>query len=96
MHDPGYDERNDGALAALIDEFYAIISGPAGPRDWSRERAILHPQARLMRTGVDETGLEAARQGLTEAKSEASESQRAGALASVRSGMTSPTFKPMI
>jgi len=46
----------DSQLASLIDEFYAIISGPAGPRDWSRERAILHPQARLMRTGVDETG----------------------------------------
>ena len=47
---------HDSQLASLIDEFYAIISGPAGPRDWSRERAILHPQARLMRTGVDETG----------------------------------------
>jgi len=47
---------HDPQLASLIDEFYAIISGPAGPRDWSRERAILHPQARLMRTGVDENG----------------------------------------
>jgi hypothetical protein len=47
---------HDPQLASLIDEFYAIISGPAGPRDWSRERAILHPQARLMRTGVDEDG----------------------------------------
>jgi hypothetical protein len=47
---------HDPQLDALIDEFYAIISGPAGPRDWSRERAILHPQARLMRTGVDEAG----------------------------------------
>jgi hypothetical protein len=46
----------DPQLDALIDEFYAIISGPAGPRDWSRERAILHPQARLMRTGVDAGG----------------------------------------
>ena len=46
----------DSQLAALIDDFYATISGPAGPRDWSREREILHPGARLMRTGVDETG----------------------------------------
>jgi len=46
----------DSQLASLIDEFYAIISGPAGLRDWSRERAILHPRARLMRTGVDENG----------------------------------------
>lgn len=51
MHDEKLEQ-----LAALIDEFYAIISGPAGPRDWSRERAILHPQARLMRTGADESG----------------------------------------
>ena len=51
MHDETLEQ-----LAALIDEFYAIISGPAGPRDWSRERAILHPQARLMRTGADESG----------------------------------------
>jgi hypothetical protein len=50
-----HDEKLE-QLAALIDEFYAIISGPAGPRDWSRERAILHPQARLMRTGADESG----------------------------------------
>jgi len=50
-----HDERLE-QLAALIDEFYSIISGPAGPRDWSRERAILHPQARLMRTGADEAG----------------------------------------
>jgi hypothetical protein len=46
----------DEQLASLIDEFYATISGPAGPRDWSREREIFHPQARLMRTGVDEAG----------------------------------------
>ena len=51
MHDETLEQ-----LALLIDEFYAIISGPAGPRDWSRERAILHPQARLMRTGADESG----------------------------------------
>lgn len=43
-------------LASLIDEFYATISGPAGPRDWSRERELFHAQARLMRTGVDEAG----------------------------------------
>ena len=51
MHDETLEQ-----LALLIDELYAIISGPAGPRDWSRERVILHPQARLMRTGADEGG----------------------------------------
>ncbi len=33
-----------------------MISGPAGPRDWSRQRAIFHPEARQIRTGVDEHG----------------------------------------
>jgi len=47
---------HDPQLASLIDEFYATISGPAGPRDWSRERELFHPQGRLMRTGVDEAG----------------------------------------
>lgn len=47
-----HDEQLDG----LIAELYATISGPAGPRDWSREREIFHPQARLMRTGVDGSG----------------------------------------
>ena len=47
---------HDTQLDALLREFYAAISGPAGPRDWWRERAIFHPSARLMRTGVDERG----------------------------------------
>lgn len=43
-------------IGAVIGEMYAIISGPAGPRDWSRQRAIFHPEARQIRTGVDEHG----------------------------------------
>ena len=46
----------DEQLDALLDAFYDTISGPAGPRDWSRERDIFHPAARLMRTGVDAGG----------------------------------------
>jgi len=48
------DER--AAIGAVIDEMYAMISGPAGPRDWSRQRATFHPDSRQMRTGVDEAG----------------------------------------
>ena len=44
------------SIGAVIDEMYAMISGPAGPRDWSRQRAVFHPDARRMRTGVDEHG----------------------------------------
>ena len=47
---------DDPQLGALIAEFYDTVSGPAGARDWSREREIFHPAARLMRTGVDEQG----------------------------------------
>jgi hypothetical protein len=43
-------------IGSVIDEIYAMISGPAGPRDWSRQTAIFHPDARQMRTGVDEGG----------------------------------------
>ena len=29
--------NDDEAIGAVIDEMYAMISGPAGPRDWSRQ-----------------------------------------------------------
>lgn len=48
------DQRT--AIGAVIDEMYAMISGPAGPRDWSRQRQVFHPDARQMRTGVDGEG----------------------------------------
>jgi hypothetical protein len=44
------------AIGAVVDEMYAMISGPAGARDWARQRAIFHPEARQMRTGVDDSG----------------------------------------
>ncbi|MGE0597493.1 MAG: hypothetical protein AB7P07_14105 [Hyphomonadaceae bacterium] len=44
------------AICAVIDAMYASISGPAGPRDWTRQREIFHPDARQMRTVWDESG----------------------------------------
>lgn len=41
---------------AVIDLLYAMVSGPKGPRDWSLQRAVFHPEARQMRTGVDADG----------------------------------------
>ncbi len=35
---------------------YAMVSGPAGPRDWSLQDLIFHPEARQMRTGVGADG----------------------------------------
>ena len=44
------------AIGAVIDEMYDMISGPAGPRDWSRQENCFLPEARQVRTFVDEQG----------------------------------------
>ena len=46
----------EARIGAVVDEMYAMISGPAGPRGWSRQAPIFHPEARQMRTGLDENG----------------------------------------
>ena len=43
-------------IGATVDEMYAMISGPKGPRDWSRQANCFHPDARQIRTGVDTEG----------------------------------------
>jgi hypothetical protein len=43
-------------IGAAIDEMYAMVSGPAGPRDWSRQANCFLPEARQVRTWVDEQG----------------------------------------
>ncbi len=44
------------AIGAAVDEMYAMISGPKGPRDWSRQANSFHPQARQIRTWIGEDG----------------------------------------
>lgn len=44
------------SIPAVIAEMYAMVSGPKGPRDWSRQRVVFHPEARQMRTGVGADG----------------------------------------
>jgi hypothetical protein len=44
-------DRSD--IGAVVDAMYAMISGPAGPRDWDVQREIFHPDSRQIRTGVD-------------------------------------------
>ncbi|HMN55441.1 MAG TPA: hypothetical protein PKC32_14810 [Sphingopyxis sp.] len=46
----------EAAIGAVVDEMYAMISGPKGPRDWSRQDNCFHPDARQIRTGVDADG----------------------------------------
>jgi hypothetical protein len=48
--------NDKAAIGAAIDEMYAMISGPAGSRDWSRQENCFLPDAQLVRTWVDEEG----------------------------------------
>lgn len=45
-------ETIDGVIRAL----YEVLSGPAGPRDWERERTLFAPGARLMPTRPGQDG----------------------------------------
>ncbi len=47
-------DRTD--IGAVIDAMYATVSGPAGPRDWSMQREVFHPESRQIRTGLDAHG----------------------------------------
>jgi hypothetical protein len=47
---------DEAEIGAVVDEMYAMISGPAGPRDWSRQRNCFLPEARQVRTWIDEQG----------------------------------------
>jgi hypothetical protein len=47
---------DEDQIGAAVDEMYAMISGPAGPRDWSRQANCFLPEARQVRTWVDEQG----------------------------------------
>jgi hypothetical protein len=47
---------DEDAIGAVIDEMYAMISGPKGPRDWSRQANCFVPEARQVRTWVDDQG----------------------------------------
>lgn len=49
------------AIGAAVDEMYQMISGPKGPRDWSRQANCFHPAARQIRTWVDAAGRAACR-----------------------------------
>jgi hypothetical protein len=53
------DDRAE--IGAAVDEMYAMISGPKGPRDWSRQANCFHPDARQIRTFIDEAGRSAMR-----------------------------------
>lgn len=43
-------------IGSVVDAMYAMVSGPAGPRDFALQAQVFHPEARQMRTGVDASG----------------------------------------
>jgi hypothetical protein len=47
---------DEAEIGAAIDEMYAMISGPKGPRDWSRQANCFLPDARQVRTWIDDQG----------------------------------------
>ena len=47
---------DEAAIGKAVDAMYAMISGPAGPRDWSTQEAVFHADCRQIRTGVDADG----------------------------------------
>jgi len=49
-------EQDRSEIGAAVDEMYAMISAPKGPRDWSRQAGCFHPEARQIRTWVDSEG----------------------------------------
>ena len=46
------EAEDRAAIGAAVDEMYAMISGPKGPRDWSRQANCFHPEARQIRTWI--------------------------------------------
>ena len=51
------DPKDVASLDAIIVALYASISGPKGaPRDFDRMRTLFAPNARLIPTGVDQSG----------------------------------------
>jgi hypothetical protein len=48
--------NDEEEIGAVVDEMYAMISGPAGPRDWSRQEKCFLPEAVQVRTSVDDRG----------------------------------------
>lgn len=44
------ENADTATIDALVTAVYETISGPAGPRDWERERRLFAPGARLVPT----------------------------------------------
>jgi len=47
---------DEDEIREVVRAIYAMISGPAGPRDWSTHFDYFHPDCRQIRTGIGEDG----------------------------------------
>src|SRR5437868_561448 len=45
-----------GTMDEIVTALYDVISGPPGKRDWDRFRSLFYPGARLIPTGIRQTG----------------------------------------
>lgn len=47
---------HDENFRDITRRLYAVISQPAGKRDWESVRSLYHPRATMVRTGIGEDG----------------------------------------
>lgn len=55
-HAQDADPADVATIDAIIAASYDVISGPAGERDWDRERSLFHPASRHMPTSRNAEG----------------------------------------
>lgn len=46
--DPASSDRDLASIDGVVRAIYEVVSGPAGPRDWDRERRLFLPGGRLL------------------------------------------------
>jgi len=45
------------SIRSIVHALYDVLSGDVGePLDWERDKALFYPDARMVRTGVDDAG----------------------------------------
>lgn len=47
---------DEDQIRDVIARMYAMVSGPAGPRDWTGQMDVFHPRARQIRTTIAADG----------------------------------------
>lgn len=50
------DTMTNSEFLAMTRRLYEVVSAPPGKRDWESIRALYHPRATMVRTGVDDAG----------------------------------------